>query len=166
MLPPAMSSKGKILFTLVVIAVATFAIVRLTKKKPNEPGHPPAATSSGQQAGGDSDSPALEFDFLAPGKAPQLPAPRTYKPEGGTVAINLSEYAGYAGLILANGGLEPNEQSWFTQNGGFKVKITLSEEDTWADLHGNGNAWSPPRWRGPAAPMASSSARRSGASTT
>ncbi|RYD43610.1 MAG: hypothetical protein EOP83_31685, partial [Verrucomicrobiaceae bacterium] len=51
-----------------------------------------------------------------------------------TIAINLSEYAGYAGLIAANGGLEPNDNSWFAKNGGFKLKITLSEEDSWADL--------------------------------
>ena len=69
-----------------------------------------------------------------PGPAPKLGAAQPYRVSGDTVVLNLSEYAGYAGIILANNGLEPNEQSWFTRNGGFKLKITLSEEDSWDDL--------------------------------
>jgi len=49
--------------------------------------------------------------------------------------LELSEYAGYAGIIVANGGLEPSEQSIFHKKFGFKVKITLSEEESWSALN-------------------------------
>jgi len=136
-----MTKLGKIVFTLIILALAGFAGFRLfnkggdrpqvTEAPPGEsatPTPPPAAPAK-------VDTEALaEFDFIAPGKAEKLPPARTYKPQGDTIVINLSEYAGYAGLILANGGLEPNDDSWFTRNGGFKLRITLSEEDTWGDL--------------------------------
>ena len=48
--------------------------------------------------------------------------------------IELSQYAGYAGLILANGGLAPNEDSYFFKKYGFKPKITLSDADNWSPL--------------------------------
>jgi NitT/TauT family transport system substrate-binding protein len=51
------------------------------------------------------------------------------------VPIEISEYAGYAGLIAANGGLEPTENSVFFKNGGFKVKLTVSEDESWGDLN-------------------------------
>ena len=51
------------------------------------------------------------------------------------VPIEISEYAGYAGLIAANGGLEPSENSVFFKNGGFKVKLTVSEDESWGDLN-------------------------------
>lgn len=127
-----MTKLGKIVFTLVVLLLAGFAVIRMMGKKdpPGTPGQP------GQVASADGEEAAAlaDFTFIAPGKAPQLPAPRPYTPQDNTVVVNLSEYAGYAGLIVANGGLEPNENSWFTKNGGFKLKITLSEEDSWADL--------------------------------
>ena len=43
--------------------------------------------------------------------------------------------AGYAGLIAANGGLEPTENSLFFKNHGFKVKLTISEDETWSELN-------------------------------
>jgi NitT/TauT family transport system substrate-binding protein len=128
-----MTKVGKIVFTLVVLLLAGFAVSRMMGKKDNAPPAsrgevvPPPEKNSGEDA-------TLAFDFVAPGKAPQLPSPRPYTPQDNTVVINLSEYAGYAGVIVANGGLEPNDNSWFTKNGGFKLKITLSEEDSWADL--------------------------------
>jgi hypothetical protein len=42
---------------------------------------------------------------------------------------------GYAGLIAANGGLAPSENSVFFKDHGFKVKITLSEEESWSALN-------------------------------
>lgn len=129
-----MTKLGKILFTLVVLGLAGFAAFRMLGTQDTTTpttGNSPAPTAAGVAGGSTASG---EFDFIAPGRAPRLPAPRTYTPQDNTVVINLSEYAGYAGLIVANGGLEPNANSWFTQNGGFKLKITLSEEDSWADL--------------------------------
>jgi len=56
--------------------------------------------------------------------------PATYNYKDNIVEIELSEYAGYAGLIYANGGLEPTENSYFFKTYGFKLKITLSEATT------------------------------------
>ena len=61
------------------------------------------------------------------------PAPVTIKDN--IVPIEISEYAGYAGLIAANGGLEPTENSVFFKNHGFKVKLTISEDENWSELN-------------------------------
>lgn len=137
MLSATMTKLGKIVFTLVVLLLAGFAIMRLLGKKEQGASRVPSSqVSQGHGENPADESPAAtdSFDFIAPGKAPQLPSPRTYVPQDNTIVLNISEYAGYAGLIAANGGLAPNDNSWFTKNGGFKVKITLSEEDSWADL--------------------------------
>mgnify|MGYP003353047508 CR=1 FL=1 len=38
-------------------------------------------------------------------------------------------------IIVANGGLEPNDNSYFTKNFGLKLKIVISEEDSWSALN-------------------------------
>jgi NitT/TauT family transport system substrate-binding protein len=68
-------------------------------------------------------------------KVKTLDAAQAYKPKGDTIDIELSEYAGYAGLIVANGGLAPNENSVFFKKHGFKVNIKLSEEESWSKLN-------------------------------
>lgn len=66
---------------------------------------------------------------------PVLAPPAPYEPRDNTVVVELSEYAGYAGLIAANGGLSPSEDSVFFKKHGFKVKLTLSEEESWSALN-------------------------------
>lgn len=66
---------------------------------------------------------------------PSLEAAATYTPKDGVLQIDISEYAGYGGLIVANGGLEPNPDSLFAKEYGFKVKITMSEDETWSPLN-------------------------------
>lgn len=66
---------------------------------------------------------------------PKLKAGAACHPVQNTLELELSEYAGYSGLIAANGGLEPNDSSYFTKNYGFKLKITISEEDSWSALN-------------------------------
>jgi NitT/TauT family transport system substrate-binding protein len=127
-----MTKLGKVIFTLVVLLLAGFAVSRMMGKKDAPPAV--AANPSGPSGTAPAGAALADFDFIAPGKAPKLPSPRPYAPADDTIVINLSEYAGYAGLIVANGGLEPSETSWFTRNHGFKLKITLSDEDSWADL--------------------------------
>ena len=51
------------------------------------------------------------------------------------VPIEISEYAGYAGLIVANGGLEPGPNSLFTKYCGCRVKLSISEEESWSSLN-------------------------------
>ena len=68
-------------------------------------------------------------------EVPKLAAPGSYEAQGDTIVVELSEYAGYAGLIAANGGLEPSENSVYFKKHGFKVKFTLSEEESWSALN-------------------------------
>ena len=68
-------------------------------------------------------------------EVPRLKAAAAYTMKDNVVEIELSEYAGYAGLIAANGGLEPNDQSVFAKKHGFKLKLTLSEEESWSSLN-------------------------------
>jgi len=68
-------------------------------------------------------------------EVPRLKAAAAYTPKDNIIEIELSEYAGYAGLIAANGGLEPNDNSIFTKKYGFKVKLSLSEEESWSSLN-------------------------------
>lgn len=66
---------------------------------------------------------------------PALKAPAAYQMKDNTVVVEISEYAGYAGLIVANNGLEPNESSYFFKKHGFKVRLVVSEEDSWSTLN-------------------------------
>ena len=83
------------------------------------------------QAGGAADAELVETRT----EVPKLKAPAEYKPTGGVVDIELSEYAGYAGLIVANGGFEPSENSVFFKKHNFKLRIKLSEEESWSSLN-------------------------------
>ncbi|MBC8646256.1 MAG: OmpA family protein, partial [Thermoanaerobaculia bacterium] len=66
---------------------------------------------------------------------PVLEPAGTFLVKDNTLDLELSEYAGYAGLIVANGGLEPSENSHFFKKHGFKVRIKLSEEESWGALN-------------------------------
>jgi len=67
---------------------------------------------------------------------PALKPAATYQMKDNTLLVEISEYAGYAGLIVANNGLEPNEESYFFKKHGFKVKLLVSEEDAWSVVNG------------------------------
>lgn len=66
---------------------------------------------------------------------PQLAAAATYQSRDGIIDVDISEYAGYAGLIVANGGLAPNPESFFAKNYGFQVRLTISEEEGWNKIN-------------------------------
>jgi NitT/TauT family transport system substrate-binding protein len=68
-------------------------------------------------------------------EVPKLSPPAAFQFKDNIVPIEISEYAGYAGLIVANGGLDPNENSVFFKNHGFKVKLTVSEGENWSALN-------------------------------
>ncbi|HEV2294356.1 MAG TPA: phosphate ABC transporter substrate-binding/OmpA family protein [Tepidisphaeraceae bacterium] len=68
-------------------------------------------------------------------EVPRLDPAAPYVPKDNTVLVELSEYAGYAGMIAANGGLEPSEDSVFFKKHGFKVRLALSEEESWSKLN-------------------------------
>jgi NitT/TauT family transport system substrate-binding protein len=97
---------------------------------------PTLAAVAGAQDGTSLSGLAADAE-LAPTQTevPRLKPAGAYVPKGNVVDIELSQYAGYAGLVVANGGLEPNESSVFFKKHGFKVKITLSEEESWSALN-------------------------------
>ena len=134
-----MTKLGKLVFTLVILGIAAFAVINWWPKvKPGAQPVPQSATASESGTGKvpDAASPAEPVDFLnVPDQVPQLPSPQAYQVKDNTILIELSEYAGYAGLFVANGGLAPNEDSFFFKNYGFKVEFKLSEEDSWASLN-------------------------------
>jgi len=68
-------------------------------------------------------------------EVPKLRPPAAYVMADNTVVIELSEYAGYSGLIVANNGLDPNEDTIFFKKHGFKVKLTISEEESGSALN-------------------------------
>jgi NitT/TauT family transport system substrate-binding protein len=67
--------------------------------------------------------------------SPLLDAPAPYTPKNQIVDVDISEYAGYAGLIAANGGLAPNPNSFFAKTYGFQVRLSLSEGENWSKLN-------------------------------
>jgi NitT/TauT family transport system substrate-binding protein len=94
-----------------------------------------------QHTGAQTSTAAAVADGKAPAPiepvdgTPTLEAAATYEPRDNTLQIDISEYAGYGGLIVANGGLEPNPDSFFAKEYGFKVKISRSEDETWSALN-------------------------------
>ncbi len=66
---------------------------------------------------------------------PVLDAAAAYQPQGDIIDIDISEYAGYAGLVVANGGLEPNPDSFFARKYGFQVRLILAEEEGWSKVN-------------------------------
>lgn len=68
-------------------------------------------------------------------EVPRLSPPAAFEYTDTIVPVEISEYAGYAGLIAANGGLEPSENSWFFRNHGFKVRLTVKEDENWSELN-------------------------------
>lgn len=95
-----------------------------------------SGTTSSQSTSSDSRSEGEAPTPIEPVTGtPSLEAAATYTPKDGVLQIDISEYAGYGGLIVANGGMEPNADSLFAREYGFKVKITKSESETWSALN-------------------------------
>jgi NitT/TauT family transport system substrate-binding protein len=142
-----MTTRGKIVITLIILGIAGFGVFRWWDKiKPGTsvPGKPgiaqpvpaaPGAPAVDTLSASNSDAIAAGLAETL-GEVQKLAPPGTYQPQGDTIQMELSEYAGYAGLIVANGGLEPNENSYFFKKHGFKVRITLSEEESWSAFNG------------------------------
>lgn len=133
-----MTKLGKAVFTLVIVGIAVFAIVNWwPKMRPGGDASAPSARVGGEAgAAVDAAGATDPGEFIAvPDEVPRLPDPQTFQVRDDTIVIELSEYAGYAGLFVANGGLAPSEDSFFHKNYGFKVEFKLSEEDSWAALN-------------------------------
>jgi len=134
-----MTTLGKVFLTLLILGAAGLGAYKWWDKLN------PAASSSASakavpgQPAADKTTGASSLDaadFIAPLDAcPLLPPAGAYVAKDNIVDLELSEYAGYSGIIVANGGLEPTENSFFFRKHGFKVRIKLSEEESWPALN-------------------------------
>jgi NitT/TauT family transport system substrate-binding protein len=127
------SAAGNLITLVLLVGVIGLGVYLLLGRKPAEEGttrsNAPAAQAT-QAARGDAPAPIEPVEGT-----PTLEAAATFEPKDDVLAIDISEYAGYGGLIVANGGLEPNPESFFAREYGFKVKITKSEDETWSPLN-------------------------------
>ncbi len=139
---PGLTPVGKIFSVLLVIGVLALGgwVVMKRFNKPGDNATTQTAKTGGTSAGGGGGvstntkfdtSDLVETEF----KQPKLDPPGTYVPKDNVIDIELSQYAGYAGLIVANGGLQPNDNSYFQTKHGFKVRIKISEEESWSALN-------------------------------
>ena len=125
---PRFTTFGKLISILLVAGLIAMGVWLLLP----EFGQPAATDQQAQDDAADTEEPVVsEVQMQVPTLSP--PAPFNYRDN--IVPIEISEYAGYAGLIAANGGLEPNEASLFFKNHGFKVRLTISEEESWSALN-------------------------------
>ncbi len=128
--PPSGSRKGGLLITLVLVAGLIALGVWLIGRDVG--GEGTAASSPALRGGGSAEAPEPIEPVTG---APTLDRAAAYQPKDGIVDVDISEYAGYAGLIVANGGLAPNPESFFAREYGFQVRLTLSEEEGWSKLN-------------------------------
>ena len=142
-----MTARGKFVITLLILGLAAFGAYKwwnrlapaalATATAPAAPAGSSASSGSATASGASAAASKIDdAEFVAPLTAcPILPPPAAYVPKDNTIDIELSEYAGYAGIVVANGGLEPSENSYFFRKHGFKVRIKLSEEESWPALN-------------------------------
>src|ERR671912_278353 len=129
------SAAGNIITLLLLVGIIGLGVyLWLGKGAKDEPtaAAPGSPATTAAKAEPDGDAPVPIEPVVG---TPPLEAAATFTPKDGVLQIDISEYAGYGGLIVANGGLEPNPESFFAKEYGFKVKITMSEDETWSPLN-------------------------------
>lgn len=135
---PGLTGFGKFLIFLVIvgcIAAAGWFLFGKDAAAPAPDGSGPTPVKVvAPDAAPAEDAPPPEGLIPAATKAPAMPPPQTYAPQGGVIEIDISEYAGYAGLIAANNGLAPNPDSILAKAVGFQVKLTKGEGELWDQL--------------------------------
>ena len=122
---PRFTTLGKLLSILLVAGLVTLGVYMVQRGRG---GGSPTET----ETPGDSGTPEVTEVKV---EVPTLSPPAPFQLRDNTVPLEISEYAGYAGLIAANGGLEPTENSYFFKNHGFKVRLTISEDEDWSELN-------------------------------
>ena len=134
---PRGAAAGTLLTILLALALLGLGAWLLLRRA--APPAPAGAASTASRAPAAAGARAPEGKVPAPiepvSGLPPLAAAATYLVKDGVVEVDLSEYAGYGGLIVANGGLEPNPDSFFARTYGFKVKLTVGEGETWSQLN-------------------------------
>jgi len=66
---------------------------------------------------------------------PTLQSAAPYEMKNNIIDVDMSEYAGYGGLIVANGGLAPNPDSFFAKQYGFQLRLSKGESEEWSALN-------------------------------
>ena len=122
---PRFTVLGKLVSTVLVIGLIGLGVYMIQRNRATDSATPPPATEGG---------PATEVTEVK-AEVPKLSPPAAFQFKDNIVPIEISEYAGYAGLIAANGGLEPTENSYFFKNHGFKVRLTISEDESWSEFN-------------------------------
>lgn len=135
-----MTARGKFILTLIILGLVGYGVWKWWDKlKPallDENPPTPTARDGTDPVAPDSSVQAPTLDLVVPESGlPALAPAGSYQPRDGIVEVDISEYAGYAGLIAANGGLEPSAESLFFKHHGFKVRLTISEEEAWSRLN-------------------------------
>ena len=120
---PRFTALGKLISIVLVAGLITLGVYMIRRGGTDSPGT--TTTESGE---------APEVAEVKV-EVPKLAPPAPFQLRDNTVPIEISEYAGYAGLIAANGGLEPTENSLFFKNHGFKVRLTVKEDEDWSVLN-------------------------------
>lgn len=129
-----MTTRGKIVFTIVFLALVGLGVSKWWPKLQPGRDHKSKPTVSKSETAKESEKAGPEL-AATKFEVPRLDPAASYQPKDNIVDIELSEYAGYAGLIAANGGLDPNDNSVFAKKHGFKVRLKLSEEESWNALN-------------------------------
>jgi NitT/TauT family transport system substrate-binding protein len=132
------SAAGNIITLLLLVGVVALgAWLWLGKKedpKPADPAQNASTPAKGEDRVAKPDGDAPEPIEPVTG-TPTLEAANAFVPKDGIIRIDISEYAGYGGLIVANGGLAANGESIFAKEYGFRVEISMSESETWSPLN-------------------------------
>jgi NitT/TauT family transport system substrate-binding protein len=126
---------GKAISLLLILGlIGGGAYFFLAKKDAPKPPTPPVGPGPGPGPKPDNTAkPAVVCETKF--EVPRLDAPAAYQIKNNTIELEISEYAGYSGLIVANGGMEPSENSVFFKKHGVKVKLSLSEDESWGELN-------------------------------
>lgn len=125
---------GRLISILLIAGLVALGVYMISGRDKTAPagggsGAPGSTSGSGKSSGPAPELADVKFEV------PRLDAAAPYTPQNNTIDLEISEYAGYAGLIAANGGLAPNENSVFFKNYGFKVKLSISEDESWGELN-------------------------------
>ena len=123
---PRFTALGKLVSILLVAGLVTLGVYMIRGRSGGD------APNKGAESAESSGTPEVQEVKV---EVPKLSPPAPFQFKDNTVPIEISEYAGYAGLIAANGGLDASENSLFFKNHGFKVKLTVSEDESWSELN-------------------------------
>src|SRR6187549_2091690 len=103
-----MTAKGKIVLTLRILSMLGLGVWKWLPKLASQ-GLNPTTTSQSSEPGKarvDTSATVQAAELVeTQTEVPKLAPAGAYQPKDNTVEIELSEYAGYSGLIVANGGL-------------------------------------------------------------